>query len=123
MSAEPTGTPAADLAGAAGALAAEAAARAVAAGFLDPEGRLRVDPERVERDLARLVLALMEALRRLLELQAIGRMERGTLSEEEEERLGLALARARAKLREIAGLFGLGEADLLLDLGPLGRLG
>ena len=44
--------------------------------------RISLDPERVEQDLARLVLGLMEFLRKLMELQAIRRMEAGSLSEE-----------------------------------------
>ena len=99
-----------------------AAARAAARGVAGPSGRLDLDPERVERDLARLVLAVLEFLRRLMELQAIRRMERGALAPEEEERLGLALMRAEARLAELAAAFGLAPEDLSLDLGPLGRL-
>lgn len=83
--------------------------------------RISLDPERVEQDLARLVLGLMEFLRKLMELQAIRRMEAGSLSEEEEERLGLTLMRAEAALHRLAGQFGLSPSDLSLDLGPLGR--
>ena len=85
-------------------------------------GRLALDPERVEGDLARLVLAVMEFLRELMELQAVRRFEAGTLTPEEEERLGTALWRARETIRDVAARFGLEEADLALDLGPLGRL-
>lgn len=81
-----------------------------------------LDPEKIEHDLARLVLSLMEFLRRLLELQAIRRMEAGTLNEHEEEQIGLTLMRAHTRLLELAGEFGLEEKDLGLDLGPLGRL-
>lgn len=83
---------------------------------------LDLDPETVERDLARLVLALVEFLRRLMEYQAIGRMERGTLTEEEVERVGTALMKARDTISGLAGQFGLTEEDLRLDLGPLGKL-
>ncbi len=85
-------------------------------------GTIAIDPERVEHDLARLVLTLVEFLRRLLELQAIRRMEAGGLSEDEEERVGLTLMRAREKVLELATSFGLAESDLGLDLGPLGKL-
>ncbi len=87
-----------------------------------PSGRVQLDPETVERDLARLVLALMEFLRQLMELQAIRRMERGALTPEEEDRVGDTLMRAAERLREMAAAFGLTEEDLRLDLGPLGRL-
>lgn len=86
-----------------------------------PNGRVALDPETVEQDLARLVLALMEFLRRLMELQAIRRMERGTLSPEQEEALGTTLMRAEGAILEMAARFGLSAEDLSLDLGPLGR--
>lgn len=87
----------------------------------DADGRLRVDPDRIEADLARLVLGLMAMLRELMELQAIRRMENGTLSPAEEERLGTALMRAEAAIFDMAARFGLRPEDLSLDLGPLGR--
>ena len=83
----------------------------------DDEGRLRLDPATVERDLARLVLAIMELLRELMELQAIRRLEAGSLSAAQEEALSEALFRSREKLRELAAQFGLSEADLNLGLG------
>ncbi|MEM8869608.1 MAG: gas vesicle protein K [Pseudomonadota bacterium] len=88
----------------------------------DTNGRIALDPDTVEQDIARLVLGLMEFLRRLMELQAIRRMDRGSLTEEQEERLGMTLMRAATALREVASQFGLTEADLSLDLGPLGKL-
>lgn len=87
----------------------------------DSEGRVQLNPETVERDLARLVLAVMEFLRQIMELQAIRRMEAGTLSEEEEERVGDTLMRAGQAITDMATRFGLTTADLSLDLGPLGR--
>jgi len=85
------------------------------------EERLNLQPETVEQDLARLVLGLMEFLRQLMELQAIRRMEAGSLTAEEEERLGLTLMRAEAAIRDQAAAFGLAPEELSLDLGPLGR--
>lgn len=87
----------------------------------DPTGRIDIDPENVEQDLARLVLGLVEFLRQLMELQAIRRIEAGTLTDDEQERLGLALMRAEGAVHEIAAKFGLCPEDLSLDLGPLGR--
>jgi hypothetical protein len=52
---------------------------------LAPGGRVRINPDRVEQDLARLVLGLMEFLRQLMELQAIRRLESGTLTLEQED--------------------------------------
>ena len=84
-------------------------------------GRVAIDPETVEQDLARLVLGLMEFLRQLMELQAIRRSDAGTLSPDQEERLGLALMRAERAIIDVAAKFDLAPADLSLDLGPLGR--
>ncbi|HSK64464.1 MAG TPA: gas vesicle protein K, partial [Pyrinomonadaceae bacterium] len=76
----------------------------------------------VEQGLAKLVLTLIEFIRRLLEKQAVRRMEGGDLSPEQIEELGLALMRLEAKLQELKGQFGLADEDLNLDLGPIGRL-
>ncbi|MFZ4656845.1 MAG: gas vesicle protein K [Caldilineaceae bacterium] len=83
---------------------------------------LNVDPEKLENGLAKLVLALVDLLRRLLERQAIRRMEGGSLSEEETERLGLAFMRMEAKMAELKIAFGLENEDLNINLGPLGNL-
>ena len=84
--------------------------------------RVNVDPEGVEQGLAKLVLTLVEFLRQLLERQAIRRMDGGTLTDEEIERVGVALMRLQAKVREIAEAFGLDPDDLNLGLGPIGKL-
>ncbi len=84
--------------------------------------RIDVAPERVERGLAQLVLALVEFLRQVLERQAIRRMEGGTLSDDEVERMGVALMRLEEKVEELASQFGLTKEDLSLDLRPLGKL-
>ena len=84
--------------------------------------RVDCSPESVEQGLAKLVLGLIELLRRLLERQAIRRMEGGSLSDEQVENMGVALMRLEEKLRELAGHFGLRPEDLNLDLGPLGNL-
>jgi hypothetical protein len=84
--------------------------------------RVNVDPEGVEQGLAKLVLTLVEFLRQLLERQAIRRMDGGTLTDDEIERVGVALMRLEAKVREIAVAFGLDPDDLNLGLGPIGKL-
>ena len=84
--------------------------------------RINVDAQSVEQGLAKLVLTLIELIRRLLEKQAIRRMEGGALSPEQVEELGLALMKLEAKLQELKAQFGLAEEDLNLDLGPIGRL-
>lgn len=84
--------------------------------------RWNAAPEDVERSVARLVLALVDFLRQLMERQAIRRMEEGTLTETEVERLGQALMRLEQTVHDMARRFGLDPEDLNLDLGPLGRL-
>jgi hypothetical protein len=84
--------------------------------------RINADPEKVEQGLARLVLTLIELLRRLLEKQALRRIEGGSLTEEEIERLGLAFMKLEKKMEELKETFGLKDQDLNLDLGPLGDL-
>ncbi len=84
--------------------------------------RVDIDPDLVATDLARLVLTLIELIRRVVEHQAIQRMDDPDLSEEQVERMGLALLRLEEKLAEVRDVFGLAADDLNIDLGPLGRL-
>ena len=84
--------------------------------------RLETDENDIEAGVAKLVLTLVEFIRQVLEHQAIRRMEGGSLSEQEVERLGLALMRLQEKLQELKSAFGLKDEDLNVDLGPLGRL-
>jgi Gas vesicle protein K len=84
--------------------------------------RINVDAQSVEQGLAKLVLTLIELIRRLLEKQAVRRMEGGGLSPEQVEELGLALMKLEAKMEELKAQFGLADEDLNLDLGPVGRL-
>ena len=84
--------------------------------------RVNTDPERVERGLAQLVLTLVELLRQLMERQALRRMETGSLSEAEIERLGLTFMKLDERMQELKATFGLEDEDLNLNLGPLGDL-
>ena len=84
--------------------------------------RLNTDPDKVENGLAKLVLTLIEVLRKVLEHQAVRRMEGGHLSDAEIERLGVALLRLNDRMQDMKGIFGLTDDDLQIDLGPLGRL-
>lgn len=93
--------------------------RAVGAGGLE---RIECSPENIEQGLARLVLSLVELLRRLLERQAIRRMEGGSLDDAKIEEMGQALMKLEAKVHEMAAAFGLRPEDLNLELGPLGNL-
>lgn len=84
--------------------------------------RLDADPEKVEQGLAQLVLTLVELLRQLMERQALRRMEQGTLTDEEIERLGQTFMRLERRMEELKEHFELEDGDLNLNLGPLGRL-
>lgn len=84
--------------------------------------RISADPEDVENGLARLVLAIVELVRQLLERQALRRMDAGNLTEEEIERLGMSLMKLEEKMEELKRTFGLEEDDLNLNLGPIRSL-
>jgi hypothetical protein len=85
-------------------------------------GRLNADPERVERGLAQLVLAVVDLLRELMERQALRRMEGGSLDEDEIERLGSAFMKLNETMDELKDHFDLTDRDLEMSLGPLGNL-
>jgi Gas vesicle protein K len=84
--------------------------------------RIDADPESVQRGLAQLVLTVVELLRQLMERQALRRIDGGTLSEEQEERLGRTFMELDKRMEELREEFGLDEDDLNLHLGPLGNL-
>ncbi|GAA0503977.1 gas vesicle protein GvpK [Saccharopolyspora subtropica] len=84
--------------------------------------RVDADAESVRRDLVRLVLTIVELVRQLMERQALRRVESGTLAEEQVEDLGLALMELEQAMAELRDHFGFTEAELNLDLGPLGPL-
>jgi hypothetical protein len=84
--------------------------------------RIEADAEHAEAGLARLALTVIELLRKVLEHQAVRRMDGGTLSAEEIERLGLALLKLNDRMQDLKSTFGLSSEDLEIDLGPLGRL-
>jgi len=87
-----------------------------------PLARVDIDPASLERDLARLVLTLVEFLRRLMEAQAVRRMESGTISEAQAEALGGTLMNARDAVLSMCARLGVAPDTLNLDLGPLGPL-
>jgi hypothetical protein len=84
--------------------------------------RLNADPEDLEKGLAHLVLTLVELLRELMERQALRRIESGTLTDDEVERLGRTFLALSERMEELKRVFGLENEDLNLDLGPLGTL-
>jgi hypothetical protein len=102
-------------------LSAEETAALHAIARVLPE-RINADPEHVEQGLARLVLTVIELLREVLEHQAVRRMDGGSLTDAEVERVGLALMKLNHRMDELKAIFGLTDEDLNIDLGPLGRL-
>jgi hypothetical protein len=88
----------------------------------DSAQRIDCSSETIEQGLAKLVLGLIELLRRLLERQAIRRMEGSSLSDQQVEEMGQALMKLEQKVHEMADQFGLKPSDLNLELGPLGNL-
>lgn len=84
--------------------------------------RINVDPANVRHGLGQLVLTLIKLVHELLERQAMRRIEAGSLTGEEVERLGLTLMLQAQEIDRLRDFFGLAEEDLNLNLGPLGRL-
>lgn len=84
--------------------------------------RWNANPDDVQRSVIQLVLTLVEFIRRLLERQAIRRLEARTLTRKQTEDVGLALMRLEETIRAIAAQFDLSTDDLNLDLGPVGKL-
>jgi hypothetical protein len=84
--------------------------------------RWNADPDDVQKSVARLVLTLVEFIRRLLERQSIRRMEEGTLTDQQVEDIGRALMKLEETVRDIGQKFGIPPEELNLDLGPIGTL-
>ena len=87
-----------------------------------PGGKLNVDPENVKNGLAQLVLVVVRLLHELLEKQAVKRIDGGSLTDEQIERLGTTLMLQAQELRKLQTLFGFDDEEMNLDLGPLGKL-
>ena len=84
--------------------------------------RWNPDPDDVQRSVVKLVLSLIEFIRKLMERQAIRRLEEKTLTPAEIENVGIALMKLEKTVVDIAKRFKLDPKDLNLDLGPIGRL-
>jgi hypothetical protein len=79
-------------------------------------------PKKAEQGLAKLILTLVELIRKLMEKEAFRRVKRGTLSPVEIQKLGLSLKAVKTKIQEVQTIFGIEDEALDLDLGPLGNL-
>ncbi len=84
--------------------------------------RVNATPESLEKGLLQIVLTIDDLLRQVMERQALRRIEGGTLSDDEVERLGVTFMRLSERMEELKHVFGLTEEDLNLDLGPFGDL-
>jgi len=84
--------------------------------------RWNADPDDVQQSVAQLVLTLVEIIRKLLERQAIRRMDAGTLTDHQTEEVGRALMKLEETVSDIAAKFGISPDELNLDLGPIGKL-
>ena len=89
----------------------------------DTEGsKLKLSPDNADSGLAKLVLTLIELIRKLVEKQAMRRVDGGSLTDEEIERLGETLMKLEMKMEELKKHFKLTDRDLNINLGPLGDL-
>lgn len=84
--------------------------------------KLNLNQDSVKNGLGQLVLTLVKLLHDLLERQAVRRMDAGTLTNSEIERLGTTLMMQAQEIERLRLEFGLEDEDLNLDLGPLGKL-
>ncbi|GAA4883086.1 gas vesicle protein K [Kitasatospora terrestris] len=84
--------------------------------------RIALDPETVGRDLASLVLAIVELIRQLMERQALRRIDQGDLDDDRIEEIGLTLMALEERMADLRERFDLTPEDLNIDLGPLGHL-
>jgi predicted RNase H-like nuclease (RuvC/YqgF family) len=91
--------------------------------FNTSEGsKLKLNPDNADSGLAKLVLTLVELIRKLVEKQAMRRVDGGSLTDEEIERLGETLMKLEMKMEELKKHFNLTDRDLNINLGPLGDL-
>lgn len=84
--------------------------------------RINASPDNTDHGLAQLVMTLIELIRKLVEKQAVRRVEGGSLTEDEIEKLGETLMKLEMKMEELKKIFNLTDDDLNINLGPLGDL-
>ena len=88
---------------------------------IDKQAAARWNPDKddVQRSVIQLVLTLVELIRKLMERQAIRRMEERTLTADETDAVGTALMEIERTIRDIGKQFDLSPEDLNLDLGAI----
>ena len=82
--------------------------------------RIEFEPGKIEQGMLKLVLAIIELLRQVMEKQAMRRIDAGGLGEDDVDRLGVSFMQMESTIRELQSRFGID--DLNIDLGPVGRL-
>lgn len=78
--------------------------------------RLDVDGDDLGRGLGRLVVALLDVVRQLLERQTLRRVDANSLSPEQTERVGRALLDLEEGIAEMRTIFGVPEGETALPL-------
>src|SRR5262245_20746896 len=73
--------------------------------------RWHADPDEVRRSVMQLVLTLVDFIRQVMERQALRRMDEGTLSPDEIERVGQALMKLEETVHDLARQAGLEPED------------
>jgi hypothetical protein len=81
--------------------------------------KVNLEGEKIRNGLGQLVLTVVELLRELMEKQAIRRIEKGKLTEEQIEKLGNNFKRLKDEIENLKGYFDLEDDDIGLDLGPI----
>jgi len=86
----------------------------------DGRARRALEPDKIERGVIKLVLALVELLRQVMEKQAMRRIEAGHLAADDIDRLGRSLMQIESTIKSLQAQFEID--DLNIDLGPAGCL-
>jgi len=84
--------------------------------------RIDIDPADVRKGLGQLVVTLPKLLHELMERQAARRVDGGSLTVEQIERLGMTLMLQSREIQRLQAEFDLADEEVNLDLGPLGKL-
>ena len=84
--------------------------------------RIDEDPATAEKELGKLVLTIVDIVRQLMERQAARRVNAGSLSDDEVERMGETFLKLERKMVELKKAFGLEGEDLNVRLGPIDDL-
>ena len=82
-----------------------------------------MNPEEAGKGLVQLALTLVNLLREVMEKQAMRRMDKGNLSEEQVERMGTTFMLLEEQMDHLKDTFDLSDEDLQLTLGNIEDMG